>query len=66
MIKMNVEKPKDDFDRAIEYFYEVKKAYIEIGEAGKIGLLMVLAPIELRIVAGERTEELFDEIMSLE
>lgn len=54
-----------DWEKAEQYLYEMKKAYEEIGLPGVFGLTFTIKPLVRRFESGERTPELYDEIMSL-
>jgi hypothetical protein len=40
--------------------------YANIGASGRFGLQLVLLPLKKRLDSGERTQELYEEIMSCE
>lgn len=51
-----------DWDKAEEHIRELKEAYEEIGALGQFGLYFINELID-RLDKGERTQELYDEIM---
>ena len=53
---------KMDWDKAEEYIRELKEAYEEVGVGGHFGLYFINELID-RLDKGERTQELYDEIM---
>lgn len=56
---------KMDWEQAENYLYLMKGLYESIGSAGMFGL-MFMEPIINRFENGERSEELYNEIMSIE
>jgi len=44
----------------------IEAGYTEIGRAGMFALLMVISPLRERFNQGERTDDLWDEINTLE
>lgn len=54
-----------DLREAEEHFYTMKRYYEEIPE-GKLALAIVFQPIENRYLSGERTEELYRDMMEVE
>lgn len=62
---MNKEEPLN-WNEASTYLYEMEKAYKEIGASGEFGLQLTLNPLKLRYEAGERTKELYDDIMNIQ
>ena len=54
-----------DWREAEEHFYTMKSYYEEIPE-GQLSLAVVFQPLELRFKTGERTEELYKEMMEVE
>lgn len=54
-----------DWTEAEAYLREVEQAYGEIGIAGAFALAAVINPCRVRFNAGERSQELFDEIMEI-
>lgn len=55
-----------DWNKAEEHLATCEKAYSEIGSAGYFALVAVIRPLRDRFRDGERTQELYDEIMSVE
>jgi chromosome condensin MukBEF MukE localization factor len=55
-----------DWEKAKEHLYEAQKVYTEIGMPGKFALVLFINPCLLKYEAGVRTQELYDEIMSIE
>ena len=55
-----------DWIKAEEWLKEVRERYRSIGISGLPALNIVITPLAERFYAGERTEELFNEIMKLE
>jgi hypothetical protein len=53
------------WNEAEKHLYEMKKAYEEIGFVGSFGLSLVINPAVKRFESGERTQDLFDEIMNI-
>lgn len=56
----------DEWKKAIEYLNMLILEYTAIGPAGMFGLAGVLSPLKVRYEKGERTKELYDEIMACE
>ena len=54
-----------DWKEAEDCFYTMKRYYEEIPE-GKLVLAIVFQPIENRYLSGERTEELYRDMMEVE
>ena len=54
-----------DWDKAEKHLYEMKRGYEEIGPVGRLGLVFIY-PLVKRFESGERTQELYREIMELE
>lgn len=54
-----------NWKEAEDCFYTIKRYYEEIPE-GKLALAIVFQPIENRYLAGERTEELYRDMMEVE
>lgn len=54
-----------DWDKAREWLYEVERMYKEIGGVGQLALVITIDPLIHRYESGERSEDLYDEIMSL-
>ena len=59
MIKLNWEK-------AYIHLLEYIAIYAEIGVTGLLGLPITILPLYRRYKAGERTNELYDDIMSVQ
>jgi hypothetical protein len=55
-----------DWEKAESWLKEIENMYTEIGSAGYLALNCVIRPLRDRFNKGERTQELHDEIMSLE
>lgn len=54
-----------DWEKAENYLIECEKAYTQIGAAGLFALSFVIAPCRDRFNKGERTQDLYDEIMEI-
>lgn len=54
-----------DWEEAEEYLKTCESAYTEIGTAGFLALNIVIRPLRDRFNKGERTEELYKEIMDI-
>lgn len=54
-----------NWEEAKEYLYEMEKAYKEIGFTGAFGLTLTINPLISRFEKGERTQDLYDAIMSI-
>lgn len=54
-----------DWDKAEAWLKEIEKMYTEIGTSGYFALNLVIRPLRDRFNKGERTTELYDEIMEL-
>lgn len=54
-----------DWQEAQEYLETCEKEYAEIGSAGYFALSIVIRPLRDRLNGGERTQELYDEIMGI-
>lgn len=55
-----------DWEKAESWLKEIENMYTEIGSAGYLALNCVIRPLRDRFNGGERTQELYDEIMTLE
>jgi len=55
-----------DWKKAEENLYNVLNLYKSIGFTGTFALSITINPLVKRFESGERTEELYDEIMELE
>jgi len=64
-LKVEVEEVLIDWEEAEEHFYFIKGMYEEIPE-GKLALIMFIEPTARRYEAGERTKELYEDMMSAE
>lgn len=56
----------EQWKEAIEYLNMLIVEYASLGWPGGFGLNGVLVPLKKRYVSGERTRELYDEIMKCE
>jgi len=54
-----------DWNEAEEYLKTCESVYTEIGTAGFFALKYVIRPLRDRFNMGERTQELYDEIMEV-
>lgn len=54
-----------NWNEAEKYLYTMKQAYGEIGFAGTFGLSLTINPLVKRFESGERTEQLYEDIMSI-
>jgi hypothetical protein len=54
-----------NWKEAEEYLKEVESAYAECGSAGVFAMNVVIRPVRDRFNKGERTQELYDEIMGI-
>lgn len=52
-----------DWKRAEMQLYTLIAEYADLGYTGLFGLYITLLPLKRRFDAGERTQELYDEIM---
>jgi len=55
-----------DWVKAEKWLKEVRQMYTDIGASGLLGLQFSINPLLVRFEKGERTQKLYDEIMSLE
>jgi len=55
-----------NWDEAKKHLEVCEKAYTEIGSAGYLALVHFIRPLRDRFNKGERTQELFDAIMSID
>lgn len=55
-----------DWTKAKEYLDEIRKQYTEIGSSGLFALQLTINPLLVRYDKGERTQDLYDNIMSLQ
>ena len=55
-----------DWERAQAWLNELIVVYTSLGDAGNFGLCLTLLPLKQRFDAGERTQDLYDEIMQCE
>lgn len=58
-------KTKEQWNEAKSWLDEVRQAYVDVGAAGLFGLRISIDPLLIRYERGERTEDLFEEIMEL-
>jgi hypothetical protein len=54
-----------DWDKAEKYLQTCERIYGEIGMAGSFAMMFVINPCRVRFNAGERSQELHDEIMEI-
>ena len=54
-----------NWNRAEEYLYDKEMEYKSIGQPGLFALSIVIMPLIVRYQEGERTKELYDEIMKV-
>ena len=54
-----------DFNIAIKHLEECESSYTKIGTSGYFCLTYVIRPLRDRVNNGERTKELYDEIMGV-
>lgn len=54
------------WEKAKEHLQETRQRYAEIGASGIPALTLTLNPLLIRYEKGERTRELYDEIMESE
>jgi hypothetical protein len=57
---------KENWDKAYNHLQEIRKDYTEIGASGVFALTLTLNPLLIRYAKGERTEELYREMMEVE
>jgi hypothetical protein len=55
-----------DWDKAEKHLLTVERAYLESGVGGIFALVMFINPLIKRFNSGERSDELYNEILSLE
>jgi hypothetical protein len=55
-----------NWEEAEEYLKVVESAYAETGSAGIFAVIHVIRPVRDRFNKGERTQELYDEIMGIQ
>jgi len=55
-----------DWDKASFHLREIRRQYSELGAVGIPALTFTINPLLIRFEKGERSKELFQEIMSLE
>ena len=55
-----------DWVQAEKWLDEIERAYREIGPLGSFALHAVILPARRRLERGERTRDLYDEIMGIE
>jgi hypothetical protein len=56
----------DNFNEAIEHLNVCSEAYSEVGSAGMFCMIYVITPLRDRVNKGERSQELYDEIMEIQ
>jgi hypothetical protein len=54
------------WEKAKDHLQETRQQYAEIGASGIPALTLILNPLLIRYEKGERTQELYDEIMESE
>jgi hypothetical protein len=54
-----------DWKKAENHLKQCESAYIGVGKAGMFALRFIIAPIRDRFNQGERSQELYDEIMAI-
>lgn len=54
-----------DWNIAEKYLEECESEYTKIGSIGQFGLIFTINPLRDRFNKGERTQELYDEIMKI-
>jgi hypothetical protein len=54
-----------DFEKAEKYLMTCEGAYTQIGTAGYFALTHVIRPLRDRYNKGERSQELYNEIMEI-
>jgi hypothetical protein len=54
-----------DWNKAEQYLKDCEAAYTEIGRAGMIAMICVISPLRDRFNSGERTQELYEEVMEI-
>jgi hypothetical protein len=59
-------KTEQEWAEAKSHIDEIRRLYFSIGVAGIPALRMVIDPLLIRFENGERTDDLFDDIMKLE
>jgi hypothetical protein len=59
-------KTEQEWAEAKSHIDEIRRLYTSIGVAGIPALRMVIDPLLIRFSSGERTDDLFDDIMELE
>ncbi len=55
-----------DWDEAKKWLDRIRKDYTEVGTPGLIGLHVTINPLLIRYERGERTKQLYDDIMELQ
>ena len=55
-----------DWKKAEDHLKDIRKRYTEIGVSGMPALQVVINPLLIRFENGERTKELYNEILKLE
>jgi len=54
-----------DWDAAASWLKECESIYMEIGVPGRTALVVIIMPLRDRFNKGERTIELYEEIMGV-
>lgn len=54
-----------NWKEAETHLYEMETAYKEIGDVGVFGLTLTINPLIKKFENGERTQQLYDEIMNI-
>lgn len=62
----NVDLTESDWDSAIQYLNMYIAEYASLGSVGQLALYNILVPLKKRYDSGERTKELYIEIMEVE
>ena len=55
-----------NWENAENHLKDIRQIYTEIGITGLPALQITINPLLIRFESGERTEELYDQIMELE
>ncbi len=63
---MENQKTVDRWHEAREHLNAVIAEYVDVGIVGSFALKLTLLPLKHRLDGGERTDELYDEIMGCE
>jgi len=62
---MSTDVEKLDWEKARDYLSRCEEAYTAIGSAGSFAMNFVITPLRDRLNSGERTEQLYNEIMEI-